>query len=304
MKGALPGLPSRGGADGTGSRMARAPRDDAERRCGSGARRDGGSAGESLGQQRTRRRSGPLGGRKLGGPGPAESRPELRGAGSACLQGHGASTRGEATSRGAGEGEAPQAVRPGRPMRMQHPPQGARDSGRLRGAGGRREARGETLKRREDRSVDSCDPTRVLRSAGRDHRRHPRGRSGGVAGAPAGGGCLPGGGGRGGESRRPWNPTETHGCRATSGEFGSLSGEILRHSGASPTWRTWPLSSHRSATLTPACRRSRTRWTPSKRRYVALAAACVGRPRPTPRWFWKVLSVDCSSPGLTCGVRR
>lgn len=236
--------------------------------------------------------------------GPAESRPELRGAGSACLQGHGASTRGEATSRGAGEGEAPQAVRPGRPMRMQHPPQGARDSGRLRGAGGRREARGETLKRREDGSVDSCDPTRVLRSAGRDHRRHPRGRSGGVAGAPAGGGCLPGGGGRGGESRRPWNPTETHGCRATSGEFGSLSGEILRHSGASPTWRTWPLSSHRSATLTPACRRSRTRWTPSKRRYVALAAACVGRPRPTPRWFWKVLTVDCSSPGLTCGVRR
>lgn len=175
------------------------------------------------------------------------------------------------------------------------------DSG---GRGGRREARGETLKRREDRSVDSCDPTRVLRSAGRDHRRHPRGRSGGVAGAPAGGGCLPGGGGRGGESRRPWNPTETHGCRATSGEFGSLSGEILRHSGVSPTWRTWPLSSHRSATLTPACRRSRTRWTPSKRRYVALAAACVGRPRPTPRWFWKVLSVDCSSPGLTCGVRR
>lgn len=168
---------------------------------------------------------------KLGGPGPAESRAELRGAGSACLQGHGASTRGEATSRGAGEGEAPQAVRPGRPMRMQHPPQGARDSGRLRGAGGRREARGETLKRREDRSVDSCDPTRVLRSAGRDHRRHPRGRSGGVAGAPARGGCLPGGGGRGGESRRPWNPTETHGCRATSGEFGSLSGEILRHSG-------------------------------------------------------------------------
>lgn len=64
VKGALPGLPTRGGADGTGSRMARAPRDDAERRCGSGARRDGGSAGESLGQQRTRRRSGPLGGRE------------------------------------------------------------------------------------------------------------------------------------------------------------------------------------------------------------------------------------------------
>lgn len=220
MKGALPGLPSRGGAYGTGSRMARAPRDDAERRCGSGARRDGGSAGESLGQQRTRRRSGPLGGRKLGGPGPAESRPELREAGSACLQGHGASTRGEATSRGAGEGEAPQAVRPGRPGRMRHPPQGARDSGRLRGAGGRREARGETLKRREDGSVDSCDPTRVLRSAGRDHRRHPRGPLRGSCRGP-GRGRLPSwgwGAGRGVTApvepdRDPWVPSDQRGVR-------------------------------------------------------------------------------------------
>lgn len=224
MKGALPGLPTRGGADGTGSRMACAPRDDAERRCGSGGRRDGGSAGESLGQQRTRRRSGPLGGREA-----RRARSVRLSRGQSCGERGARVCRAMGRARGArrraaGQGrERPRRqCAPGDPCECSTHRRGHETPGDSGGRGADRKPEEKTLKRREDGSVDSCDPTRVLRSAGRDHRRHPRGPLRGSCRGP-GPGRLPSwgwGAGRGVTApvepdRDPWVPSDQRGVRFT-----------------------------------------------------------------------------------------